>query len=254
MHNQQKPSKSYLKAAFVNEVFKISKKKKITTLCIFSTVAAIIGTVLVVSVNNMSGIMLSGSGNFAFVMLSIMTYTLIPLFTAFICIDMFGGEFTDGTMKFTLTSPASRLTIFNAKILTSAVFIMGNLLFVMLVSVVASFFLSASLSVLNITIAYVTSFLPLFIFALIVVVISCWTKGTTSAFLLCILVFLGFNFLEIWFPSINSFFFTSSFGWYNLFIGTHISWGKILRVFLILTGYAIMLFGAGFYLFERKEL
>jgi len=244
----------HFKAAYINEVFKITKKKKITVLCILSIVAALAGSAIVVGVNNVSGIMLAGSGNFALVVLSIMNYTLIPLFTAFICIDMFGGEFADGTMKFTLTSPASRLTIFISKLLAAGTFIMANLLFVMLVSVAASFFFDASLGIHNIIIAYITSFLPLFIFAIIAVVISCLARGTTSAFLLCILVFLGFNFLEMWFPSLKSFFFTSAFGWYHLFMGAYINWGKIIRMFLILLGYGIMLFGAGFYLFERKEL
>ena len=255
MLTQQMPVKtSYLKETYINEVFKITKKKKITVLCILSIIAALVGSAIVVGVNNVSGIMLAGSGNFALVVLSIMNYTLIPLFTTFICIDMFGGEFADGTMKFTLTSPASRLTIFVSKILTAGTFIIANLLFVMIISVIASLFFDASLGILNIMIAYITSFLPLFIFAIIAVVISCWSRGITSAFLLCILVFLGFNFLELWLPTLKSFFFTSSFGWYHLFMGTYINWGKIIRMFLILLGYGVMFFGVGFYLFERKEL
>jgi len=255
MSIQQEPAKtSYLKAAYVNEIFKISKKKKITALCILSLLAALIGSAIVVSVNNVSGIMLAGSGNFAIVVLSVMNYTLIPLFTAFICVDMFGGEFADNTMRFTLTSPASRLTVFIAKLLAAATFIMANLLFVMIVSVLASFFFDTSFGIHLIVIAYVVSFLPLFIFAMTVSVISCWTRGTTSAFLLCILIFLGFNFLEVWFPSVKSFFFTSSLGWYNLFMGDYINIGKILRMFLILSGYGVMLFGTGLALFERKDL
>lgn len=257
MSTQQMPAETgYLKAAYINEVFKISKKKKITVLCILSVAATLIGSAIVIGVNNISGIMLTGSSNFAIVVLSIMNYTLIPLFTVFICIDMFGGEFAESTMKFTLTGPASRMTVFVSKLLAAGTFIMTNLLFVMIISIVASFFFdSTSYGVIRIIIAYIASFAPLFIFGMVAVVISCWTRGTTSAFLLCILVFLGFNFLEAWFPSFKSFFFTSSFGWYSLFMGEgYINLGKILRMFLILLGYGAMLFGAGFYLFERKEL
>jgi len=245
---------SYFKAAYINEVFKISKKKKITVLCIFSVLAALIGSAIVVGVNNVSGIMLAGSGNFAIIVLSVMNYTLIPLFTAFICVDMFGGEFVEHTMKFTLTCPATRLMIFIAKLLAVATFIMANLLFVMIISVLASFLFDSSLGIQLIVIAYAVSFFPLFIFAMTVSVISCLVRGTTSAFLLCVLVFLGFNFLEVWFPACKSFFFTSSLGWYNLFMGSYINIGKILRMFLILLGYGVMLFGTGLALFERKDL
>jgi ABC-2 type transport system permease protein len=124
----------------------------------------------------------------------------------------------------------------------------------MVISVAASLIFDDAAGIGRIIIAYIVSFLPLFVFAALVAVISCWAKGVTSAFLLCVLVFLGFNFLEVWFPSFGSFFFTSSFGWYSLFMGSYINWAKILRMFLILVGYSIMLFGAGFYLFERKEL
>jgi ABC-2 type transport system permease protein len=252
---QQAPDKaSYFKAAYINEIFKIAKKKKITVLCILSLLAALIGSAIVVGINNVSGIMLAGSGNFAIVVLSVMIYSLIPLFTAFICVDMFGGEFADNTMKFTLTCPASRVTVFIAKLMAAATFIMANLMFVMMISILVSVFFDASLSIHMIVIAYVVSFLPLFMFAMTVSVVSCWVKGTTSAFMLCILLFLGFNFLEVWFPAVKSFFFTSTFGWYNLFMGDYINTGKILRIFLILLGYGVMLFGAGLALFERKDL
>ena len=60
-------------------------------------------------------------------MLSVLNYTLIPLFTAFICIDVFGGEFTDNAINKPYRS-TSRYKIFIAKILAISTFIIADLL------------------------------------------------------------------------------------------------------------------------------
>lgn len=246
---------STLKAAYINELYKISKKKKITVASILSTLSVIVAAIIVYSVNNLAGIRVTGSSEFSNLVLTVLSYTLIPLFTAFVCIDMFSGEFVDNTAKFTLTCPASRLKVFLAKIFAVASFIMANLIFVMVISFSASFFINGTtISIFNVLTAYVATFLPLFIFALVVIVISNLAKGNTSAFMLSVLVFLVFIGLEIAFPYFKSFLFTSSFGWYRLFLGSYINYSKILRVFLILSGYGIMLFGIGFYLFDKKDL
>lgn len=47
---------------------------------------------------------------------------------------------------------------------------------------------------------------------------------------------------------------TTQLDWYNLFLIKSLPVGKILRQFLIMLGSGIMLFTAGFYLFDKKEL
>ena len=242
------------RASYINELYKMKKKKKINIALILFTLAVVFAAIIVYSLNNIAGIKVTGSSEFSILVLSVLSYTLIPLFTAFICIDMFSGEFANHTIKLTLTRPASRLKIFTAKILAAATFIISNLMFVMVLSFVISFFIKGTtMSILKIITAYIAVFLPLFIFALLVIVIANITKGSTSAFMLSILVFLVFNGLEIIFPHFKSFLFTSSFDWYGLFLGSYINYSKIFRVFFILSGYAIMLFGIGFYLFDKKD-
>lgn len=53
--------------------------------------------------NNFMGIRITGESEFSILVLSVLNYTLIPLFTIFICIDMVGGEFSNQTMKMVLT-------------------------------------------------------------------------------------------------------------------------------------------------------
>ena len=244
-----------IKAVFINEIFKISKKKKITAALIFSVLSVIVAAIVEYSLNNFAGIRVMGSSEFSIMILTILSYSLFPLFTAFICIDMFAGEFADHTIKFTLTGPASRVKVFWGKILAIAAFIICNLIFVMILSVVASLFINSNITNLfKILISYIMAFLPIFIFALVVVLISNITRGTTSAFMLSIFVFLVFNGLNLVFPQIRSFLFTSSFDWYRLILGSYINYSKIFRIFLILLGYGIMLFAAGYSLFEKKDI
>lgn len=244
-----------LKGAYINEIFKISKKKKITVALILSVVSVIIAAIAVYFLNNFAGIRITGSSDFSIMVMSVLSYTLFPLFAAFISIDMFAGEFADGTIKLTLTSPAPRFKVFLGKVLAIASFILVNLMFVMVLSSVVSIFINGGIAnLLRVFASYLMVFFPILIFALVVVLISNIAKGTTSAFMLSILVFLVFNGLGMVFPYFKSLLFTSTFDWYRLILGSYINISKVLRVFLILLGYGIMLFAASYYLFEKREI
>ena len=244
---------SSLKAAYLNELYKISKKKKIIVAAILSIAAIIVAGLIVSSINNFMGIRMSGT--FSIMVLSVLNHTLIPLFTAFLCIDMFGGEFLDGTIKFTLTRPVTRLKVYLSKMLAVGTFILANLLFIMVLSFIFSLFVKGGgAGFFQIMLAHIASFFPLFVFALLVMVISNIVRGTTGAFLLTILIYLVFLGMQIGFSGYQSFFFTSLFDWYTLFLGSYINWNKIFRVLLIFIGFGTMLFGAGYYLFEKKQI
>lgn len=244
-----------LKTIYINEIFKMSKKKKVIASLIFSFFSVIVTAIAVYALNNFAGISITGSSEFSIMVLAVLSYTFFPLFTAFICIDMFAGEFADHTIKFTLTGPASRFKVFLGKILAVAVFIIVNLVLVMILSLIASLLINRDMpNFFKILIAYIMEFFPIFIFALVVVLISNITKGTTSAFMLSVFVFLVFNGAGLAFPYLKSLLFTAAFDWYRLALGSYINLSKILRVFLILLGYGIMLFTAGYYLFENKDI
>lgn len=246
---------SNLTAAYLNELYKVSKKKKILVAAVLSVVAVTLAALIVSSVNNFMGIRLAGVAGFFVLVLQVLNYTLIPLFTAFVCIDMFSGEFGgEHTIKLTLTRPVSRFKVFLSKVLAVATFIAANLVFVMLLSYAASFFIKgANVSFGNILMMYVASFFPLMVFALMVILIANVARGSASAFMLSLVAFLATIALEIVSGDYGSFFFTSAFGWYGLFWGSFINIAKIIRVFLILLGYGLVFFSAGYYLFDKKS-
>lgn len=246
---------SNLKAAFSNEIYKLSKKKKIVVAAILSVAAVLVAALVVLGVNNFLGIRVMGNAVFPILVLSVLSYTLIPLFTAFVCIDMFSGEYVDQTMKMTLTQPVSRFKVFLSKVLAAAAFIFGNLVFVFVLTMIYSVATGTmTFSAGKVILAYLAAFLPLLVFSLFVIMISNITKGATSAFLISVLAFLVLIVGSIRFSGFQSFFFTSMFDWYQLFMGSYINLQKIGRVLLILLGCGTMLFAAGYYLFDKKDI
>jgi len=246
------------KAAFTIETIKLLKKKKIIAAAILSILAVLIGQVAVTAIKHGLGLRVVGSTEFPLVVLSIFIYTILPLFATFVAIDMFNGEFSSNTMKITLTRPVSRLGVFSAKVSALALFILANLLFVMVLALLAGFlFNSSSASFLGITrvvLAYITSFFPVFVFSLLVVFLSNLIRGGLAVFFLSIILFVGFKFLSVFFSHYSSFFITTTFDWYFLWISEKINVYKIFRQLLIMAGSGIMFFTAGFYLFDRKDI
>ena len=174
-----------------------------------------------------------------------------------VAIDMFSGEFSSNTMKITLTRPVSRLGVFAAKILNIAFFILINLAFVMLLTSLTSLvFNRTSVSIIGVTrilISYSTAFLPVFVFSLFIVVLCNVFRGGLTVFFLSVITFIGLYFLGALFSKYSSFFITSMFDWYRLWISDSPNIFKIIRQFLILSGCGIMFFTAGYYLFDRKD-
>jgi ABC-2 type transport system permease protein len=242
------------KAAYINELVKFSKKKKLIVAALLSIFVVMIGGLIVYSLDSFIGVRITGSSDFSLLMLKFLSMTLIPLFTAFICIDMFNGEYTAETIKMVLTRPVSRAKVYCAKLSAAATFILFNLLFSMVISTLVSLIVKGEgVEFGKILVAYLVTFLPLMVFACFVVVVANFARGGASAFLISAVLFLALLICQMVFSSAQSFFFTSTFGWHQLFISSFINWQKILRVFLILIGCGTMLFAGGLYLFEQKE-
>jgi len=246
------------KAAFTNELFKLLKKKKLIISVILSIIAVLIGQAAVTAVQTGFGLRIAGSTEFPLIVLPVFMYTILPMFATFVVIDMFNGEFTSNTMKLTLTRPVSRFGVFTAKVANVALFIMGNLMFVMILSLVVGFIFNPAstglIGVLRVILAYAATFFPVFVFSLLVVVLSNMLRSGLAVFFLTILLFIGFIVLSFLFSQYSSFFITSLFDWYSRWISESMNVFKLMRQALLLLGYGIMLFSAGYYLYDRKDL
>jgi len=85
------------KAAFINEVEKIYRKKKVVVAAILSILAIVMGQLVVTGINRGFGLIAASSTQFPILVLSLLVNTILPLFTTLVAIDVFSGEFSHNT-------------------------------------------------------------------------------------------------------------------------------------------------------------
>ncbi|GIM28870.1 ABC transporter permease [Clostridium polyendosporum] len=245
------------KAALINEVEKLYKKKKALVAVIISLAFIVIGQFGVIGVRSSFGLRGVGSMEFPILILSLLVKTILPLFTALITIDSFSAEFSQNTMKIALTRPVTRLKFFAAKLTAILIFILANLLFSMIFSIIGGLLLDSNSFTLQgffrILICYLVTLLPMMVFAMIIVFLINIIKSGVGVFFVSILLFIVFKGLEIIFSRYSGIFFTSMMSWYNLWIISTFPFWKIVRQFMMMCSYSIILFTISYYLFDKKE-
>ena len=244
-------------AALVNEIEKLYKKKKALVAVLLSLAVIVIGQLAIVGVRSGFGLRGTGSVEFPMLVLSVVVNTILPLFTALVAIDSFSGEFSHNSMRIMLTRPVSRFKIFTAKIMAIVLFILATLLLLLIFSMLAGFIFntnSATLdSLIRTVFSYIVSLLPMVVLALGIVFLANLFKSGISVFFVSVLGFIVLKVLGMVFSQYSSLFMTTQLDWYNLFLVNIFPLGKIVRQFMIMLGSGIMLFTAGFYLFDKKE-
>ncbi len=245
------------KAALINEIEKMYKKKKIIVAAVLALAFIIIGQLAMIGLRNGFGIRGVGSMEFPLLVLSVVANSIIPLFAALITIDSFSGEFSQNTMKISLTRPVSRLKFFTAKLTAISLFIFVNLIFVMAFSILAGLIFNTNTfsiyGILRIIISYIVTLFPMIILIMVIALFTNLIGSGLVVFFLTIIVFLGFKVIGILFSDYSGILFTSMLDWYTLWIMNVFPLFKILREFFLLLSYGILLFTGGFYLFDKKE-
>lgn len=246
------------RASFINEIEKLYKKKKAVIIFIVSIIAIVIGQLVVLAVRNGFGLGVTGSSEFSILVLSVFNCTILPLFTALVAIDMFTGEFSQNTMKIILVRPVTRLKLFSAKITAIAFFILVNLVVVMVLSSLTGLLFNSSSAngsmFLRVAASYLVSFVPMMMIALIIVFLACVFRSSAAVLFLGIILFIVSKVFSLVYPQFSSILVTSMLDWYKLWIAANIPVFKILRQFLIMTGYGLMFFTAGYYMFDKKDI
>ena len=244
-------------AALVNEIEKLYKKKKALVAILLSLAVIVIGQLAIVGVRSGFGLRGAGSAEFPMLVLSVVVNTILPLFTALVAIDSFSGEFAQNNMRITLTRPVSRFKIFTAKVMAIVLFILATLILLLIFSILAGFIFNTNsatyASVAQAVFAYIVTLLPMVVLALGIVLLANLFKSGISVFFVSILAFIVLKVFAVVFSQYSSLFMTTQLDWYNLFLVNSFPLGKIIRQFLIMLGSGIMLFTAGFYLFDKKE-
>ncbi|WP_010243786.1 ABC transporter permease [Acetivibrio cellulolyticus] len=247
------------KAALINEIEKMYKKKKMTVILIISVTVIVIGKLISLGFSNFGiGGTFNVSAASPISVLSVLANTLLPLFTALVASDLFSGEFSHNTMKISLTRPISRFKLFSAKVAAIAFFVLANLLIVMFLSTIVGLICNFSsitfISIIRIIVSYLVTLLPIMVLALIVVFFSNIFKSSSAVFFIFAMFYIVSYVMGTVFQPFSGLFITSMLNWHTLWIADTMLLSKISREFLIMLGYGIMFFTAGYYLFDKRDL
>ncbi|WP_291635283.1 ABC transporter permease [Clostridium sp.] len=245
------------KATLLNEIEKLYKRKKVLVAVIISLIFIILGQLSMVVLRTGFGLRGVSSMDFPILVLSVVVNTILPLFTALVTIESFSGEFSQNTMKIALTRPITRLKFYTAKLTAIMLFILANLLFLMIFSILAGCLFNSNSfsfsSVIKILISYIVTLLPMVILSIIIAFFANIIRSGIGVFFLSIFVFVAFKGLGIIFYRFSGVFITSMTSWYTLFIMETIPTFKIFLQFMMMLSYGILFFTAGYYLFDKKE-
>ena len=245
------------KATLINEIEKLYKKKKVLVAMIISLLFIVIGQVVMIGLRSGFGLRGVGSMEFPILVLSVVVNTILPLFTALVTIDSFSSEFSQNTMKIAITRPVTRLKFFTAKLGAITVFISVNLMFLMIFSVLAGLIFNSNSfsihSIIRIIISYVVTLVPMMILAIMIALFCNLIRSGIAVFFLTIIIFIGFKALGIFFSQYSGLFFTSMVDWYSLWIMDTVPVAKLIREFLLMISYGILLFTGGYFLFDKKD-
>ncbi|SKA92375.1 ABC-2 type transport system permease protein [Clostridium sp. USBA 49] len=243
--------------ALINEIEKLYKKNKLLVAVIISIIFIIIGQAGILGLRSGFGLRGASNMNFPILVLSAIVNTILPLFTALITIDSFSGEFSQNTMKIALTRPITRFKFFTAKLTSIIIYILFNLYFIMIVSMLTGFIFNSNSFTLrgfiNIIISYTVSLIPMIILALVIIILTNLIKNGTGVFFTSIFIFIIFKIIEIVFSKYSGILFTSMLDWYKLWIINPMPIFKIIRKFMLMLSYGIIFFTLGYYLFDKKD-
>jgi len=245
------------KAALINEIEKLYKRKKILVAVIISIIFIILGQLSMVVLRTGFGLRGVSSMEFPILVLSVVVNTILPLFTALVTIESFSGEFSQNTMKIALTRPISRLKFYTAKLTAVMVFILANLLFIMTFSILAGCLFNSNsftlISVIKILSSYIVTLVPMVILSIIIAFFANIIRSGIGVFFISIFTFAIFKGLGIIFYRFSGVFITSMMSWYTLFNMDTIPTFKIFLQSMMMLSYGVLFFTAGYYIFDNKE-
>jgi ABC-2 type transport system permease protein len=246
------------KASFAVEVEKMYRRKKAVIILIMSILIIIFVQLITTVLRSNLGIIGNTASGFPITVLSVFSKTILPLFTALVVIDTFTGEFANNTMKIVITKPVSRLKIYVSKLAATSFFVLANLLVVMVLSIIVGAVFSietVTLSgVLRAVAAYVVTFVPIMIIAVVIAFLANFFKSSAIVFFMSIIIYAVSQVFGVVLTSYSNLFITTSLDWYKLWIANSLPLGEILRQILYMAGYVLIFFTAGFYRFDKRDL
>lgn len=238
-----------------NEYFKLAHRKKYLVFIIIEIVICIC-VLLVQSAANrvIDGPIVLQINNMAMAMLTFFIIIYIPLVVFMACSDLFSAEMGDSSIKAVLLRPISRAKIFFSKTLAVILFAAQYLIVLLLITTILELISGGSASRFWSSLgSYLFDIIPLIIAVFMAVLINQFTKSSSLAMFMCILIYAVFYIVGIFVPSTSGMFFTGYMQWHKLWLGAAIPVTAMLSKIGILCGYGLVFGGAGFYIFDKRD-
>lgn len=238
-----------------NEYLKLVCRKKYTVFLIIEIVICICALLIQFAANSvLSGNAVIKINNMAMGMLTLFIQVYIPLVVFMACSDLFSTEMQDNSIKAILMRPISRMKVFFSKILAVILFASQYLIALLLITTILQAASGSSTGDFWHSLgAYLLDIIPLIVLVLMAVVINQFTKSSSLAMFLCILVYVILYILGILFPTTSGMFFTGYMQWHKLWLGTTLPLGAMLSKIGLLFGYGLVFAGVGFFLFDKRD-
>lgn len=244
-------------ANYKNELYLLVTKKKYAVLLILGILVCLgrIGGSLLLA--RISDGMVSVQSNLVMEILPFFAEILVPLVVLMAVTDLFAAQMQDSTMKAVLLRPVSRFKILTSKVF--AAFTVGVIYFIVLfiACVIIGIIFGGSgrmaENLMQSMAAYAVDLIPMFILALMAVVINLLCDSATLSMFLSIAVYAVMKYCDYFVPGTNGILFTSYMQWHKLWIGAALPFGAMISKIGVLLGSGVIFYTAGYYLFDNKK-
>lgn len=240
-----------------NELFKLRKRKKYLVFLILGGILCVASALRVLVVTYFTDgevsrqAILGGltSSNLPFILL-----IFLPLMAIMATGDLFVGEQSDHTIRFSLMRPVSKGKLFFSKAAAVLVLCAFDLAVLYLVSTLAQVALGGGTKgILTSLGACLLDLIPLAVLVLFFSLLNQMLKGAGLTVLLCIVVYIILLLMGTYLPAVGGLVFTGYLRWHNLWIGITLPFLSLLPRIGLLAGYGLIFGCCGYFLFERKE-
>lgn len=238
-----------------NELNKLlSRKKYIVFMIIEAAVCAGAACVKILS-SRVSGGSFDLSGlNTSMSLLSFFAEAVIPFISIMAVCELFSAEFRDQTIRAVLVRPCQRYKIFLGKVFAVFILALMNISVILTASAIADLTVSRKIVGFGYALgAYIIDAFPILVVILMAVMINQFTKSSTMAMFLCIMIYVGLKIAGIYFSSLGGLLFTGYMQLHRILWGGGMPPVAASFKVLLLVGYGLTFSAVGYYAFKFKE-
>lgn len=240
-----------------NELFKLRKRKKYLVFLILGILVCggsalrVLLSDLILDQEVPRKLLL---GNLAVENLLFLLLVFLPLIALMGACDLFAGETSDHTLRFSLMRPIGKGKLFFSKAAAVWLVCLFDLIVLLAVSALVQVLMGGGgEGVARSFLSGLLDMIPMAVLVLFFCLLNQLMKGSGLAVLTCLVVYVVLVAVGTYVPAAGGLLFTGYLRWHNLWVGVTLPFLSLLTRIGILAGYGLVFACLGYLLFERKE-